>query len=657
MSLAVARGVPPGRRDALNHRAPLPFTRGMEPLLWKIRTLDGYLLGAPILSSLFVLLALCPEYTLLFAYRLHQRVFGRSRRARDAGALPLPVLVVVPSLLRVKDELDSLTSTVASIANNGYPGDLTIVVSIDGTYDSPALYSTLRRWAARQSYGPNVRLWVTGTPERRSKPMAIDHAIELVKSRVAEGVLPAFPPVYVSTDADADLGPHALERIVARLQRKNPITGWPARVVAGALHVRGNDFWRGWRHFFTIAGQLNLQVAREYYVGNLWRYNVRWLPITGVPGAFYCTWSEIFVAIPKFMGYMRTLRTRDWLAWWVGVAAPKFSESTAAPIPELLAGDTDDTVTAYMATMARWDDGRFTFDPPRTPLHALYHLLRGYFVDRALHFEPEAHVFTSSPTTVKALFKQRKRWNSSRVELTGRFWRALGYHWILGLPVMTVKVLIGRTIIAGALAYACLPAMLWDEAAVAGFVLAYAAVFTSFTVSTLFALAINGDARYWRMVLALPLGPLYQLVFNWLPGAIGVTSDVLLFGNRTGFAPESTLIRGGSTRIALAFRLRRALLLALRAVVAGDVPFGAFWLGWRETPWTPSGFEGFTSGRRPRSILARRGPSAAEAPSASRITSPPAEAPVPSLAPTLRLVSVPPPAPRTAPQERLRRAA
>ena len=26
------------------------------------------------------------------------------------------------------------------------------------------------------------------------------------------------------------------------------------------------------------------------------------------------------------------------------------------------------------------------------------------------------------------LFRQRKRWNSSRVELAGRFWNALGYH-------------------------------------------------------------------------------------------------------------------------------------------------------------------------------------------------------------------------------------
>ncbi|CAN5909142.1 hypothetical protein BH11MYX4_BH11MYX4_12770 [soil metagenome] len=581
----------------------------MESLLWRLHTLDGFVLAAPIFGSLALLLVTCWDYPLLLAYRLYQRAFGLSRTARDQGAAALPVLVVIPSLLRNRDELTSMMSTVGSIAHNGYEGDLTIVVTIDGTTDAPPLYAELKQWAARQTFAAAHRLYITGTPSRRSKPMAIDHAMEFVKELVRDGALPAFPPVYVSTDADADLGAHALSRIVARLQRRNLITGWPARAVAGALHVRGNDFWRGWRHFFSMEGQLNLQVAREYYVGNIWRYNVRAMPITGVPGAFYCTWSEIFLAIPGFMGYMRTLRTRDWLAWWVGVAAPAFSRSTAAPIPELLAGDTDDTVTAYAATLARYENGHFTFDPPRTPLHALYYLLRGSFIDRGLQFEPDAHVFTSSPTAASTLFKQRKRWNSSRVELTGRFWPALGYHWTLGLPVMTVKVLIARTIIVGALVYALLPSMIWNHAVLAAFVLGYVAGIVNFTVSTVFALAINGDARYWRMILALPFAPLYQIIFNWLPGAVGVTSDVLLFGNRTGFAPESTLIRGGSARVALAYRFRRALALAVRAVVKGDVPFGTFWFGWRETPWTPSGFAGFTTRKKVAAVVVR-GPAA-----------------------------------------------
>jgi len=138
-------------------------------------------------------------------------------------------------------------------------------------------------------------------------------------------------------------------------------------------------------------------------------------------------------------------------------------------------------------------------------------LLRSLFIDRPLHFEPEAHVFTSSPTTVKALFKQRKRWNSSRVELTGRFWPALGYHWSLGVPVTAVKMLLARTVLVGIVCYAVVPAMLWDHHAFAGFAIGYAGNVITFTVMTLLALAINGDLRYWRMLIALPVAPAYQL--------------------------------------------------------------------------------------------------------------------------------------------------
>jgi hypothetical protein len=222
-----------------------------------------------------------------------------------------------------------------------------------------------------------------------------------------------------------------------------------------------------------------------------------------------------------------------------------------------------------------------------------------------LHFEPYARVYTSSPTAAKTLFKQRKRWNSSRVELTGRFWKTLGYNWTLGVPVLIVKLLIARTIVVGLCVYLLLPVMLVDDFGFTGLLLGYVGNIATFSLATVFALCINGEYQYWRMALGLPFAPLYQLVFNWLPGAVGVLSDVFLFGNNTGFAPETTLIKGGSTRIALLFRLRRAVQLAVRSVLVGDVPFGKFWFGWRETEWTPNGFEGFTTGKR-RSILPLR---------------------------------------------------
>lgn len=570
----------------------------MESIVWNLRTMSGFTLGVPFAKVLLISLLVCWDYPLLLPYLLAVRAIAGGGRRRAESTDALPVLVVIPSLLRKRDELTSMMSTVESVAGNGYPGDLLVVLTIDGTRDAPALYEELHAWAVRQSYGERFRLFVTGTPMRRSKPMAIDHAMDFVRELVASGKYPAFPPVYVSTDADADLGPCALENIVRRLQRRSPLTGAPARVVAGALHVRGNSFWRGFRHFFTIEGQLNLQVAREYYVSNIGRYNIRWLPLSGVPGAFYCTWSEIFLSIPRFMGYMRTLEPRHWLRWWMGQEPPRFSETTAAPIPEMMAGDTDDTVTAYAATIARYEGGRFTFDPPRTPAHALFYMLRGVFVDRAIRYEPTARVFTSSPTTIRALMKQRRRWNTSRIELTGRFWPSLGYHWTLGLPVMIVKLMMARSVVIGVLVYLLVPIFAFREHLVTGFVLAYLCNVVCYGLLTFFTLLLNDELRYWRLGLALPLAPLYVLLFNWVPGAVGAVNDVLLFGNVTGFSPETTLIKGGSQRIALLFRVRRAVLLAVRSLVCGDVPLGKFWLGWRETHWCPNGFEGFTTKRR-----------------------------------------------------------
>jgi cellulose synthase/poly-beta-1,6-N-acetylglucosamine synthase-like glycosyltransferase len=573
----------------------------MEALIWSLRTTDGSLYSMALVKVLCVLAVLCWDYPVLLGWRLLQRSLGKQRSRQDEAARSLPLLVVIPSLLRQRDELESMQSTVRGIVSNGYPGELTLVLSIDGTADAPQLVTELKRWAQTivAELAPNQRFYVTGTSGRHSKPMAIEHAMGFVKRLVAKGELPAFPPVYVSTDADADLGPDSLRRIVARLQRRNRVTGSPARVVAGALHVRGDDFWRGLRGFFSIGGQLNLQVAREYYVGNIWRYNIRWLPITGVPGAFYCTWSELFLTIPNYLGYIRTLRRRDWLLWWIGVEPPRFSGTRAAPLPEMMAGDTDDTVSAYAALIAQYNGGRWSFDAPRTPLHAFGRMLMALFVDRALAFEPEARVFTSSPTRVKTLFRQRKRWNSSRVELTGRFWPALGYHWALGLPVLIVKMLLARTILVGIIAYVAVPAVLWDSHQALGFALILVANWVTFSVLTVGALAINHDWQYWRLLLSLPLAPIYQIVFNWLPGTVGVLSDVLLFGNRTGFAPEWTLRRGGTSRIALAYRVRRFIGLAYRSVRYGGIPFGSFWFGWHETRWTPNGYDGWTQGSAP----------------------------------------------------------
>jgi len=581
-----------------------PGTR-MECLVWTLRTVSGFRVGAPLAFSLFILLLLCWDYLLLFPLVVCSRLaraFAPRKQQRASAMLP-PALVVIPTLLRKRDELTSLFSTIESVANNGYPGKLLLVVSIDGMREAPPLYAELQEWASRQRFDARTFLYVTGSETRGGKPLAIERGVEFTRELVDRGEHARFPEVYISTDADADLGPHALEHLVRRLTQRHWLTGAPGRAVAGNLYVRGDDFWRGLRHFFSIEGQLSLQVAREYMVTNVARYNLRWMPLSGVPGVLYCTWTEIFLQAPKFMGYMRTLKSRDWLTWWVGSRAPSFARSSAAAIPELMAGDTDDTVTAYMALIARWEKGRFSFEPPRTPLHALFYLLRSVLVDRALRYEPNARVYTSSPTTIKSLFKQRKRWNASRIEVTLRFRRVLGYHWSLGAPAFGVMFLIARYCLVGGLIYLRLPVSLIKSTILGAFVLGYGFQFAGYSLLTILALIMNGERRHALLTLAMPLSPLYAIMFTYAPTVAGTIADVFLFGNVTGFAPETTLIRGGSYRIALLFRLRRAFQLMVRSALVGDVPPGWFWLGWRETPWTPNGYEGWTTRKRPRAIV------------------------------------------------------
>ncbi|WP_437747563.1 glycosyltransferase family 2 protein [Sorangium sp. So ce1504] len=571
----------------------------MESLLWSLHAWDGLLLSAPLVHCLFLFSIFAWDHFYLLPRHMWTLAFGRMDRCEQQDTLPSAVLVI-PSLLRKWDELASMLCTVESALMNSYPSELFIVISIDGYDDAPELYAELRSWAESRERRPGIWLYVTGTPGRRGKPMAIEHGVKFLRERVSKGYHPRFPEVYISTDADADLGPDALRKLVQRLVRRHPLTGWPARAVAGNFYLRGNRFWQGWRHFFTVEGQLTIQIAREYMIANVARHNLRPIPLCGVPGVFYCTWYDIFAAAPKFLAYIRTLRLRHWVLWWLGFPLPSFSASTVPEIPELIAGDTDDTVMAFMAILATFKNGRFHFEPPRTPLHALWAMLRALWIDRALKYEPEARVYTSSPTTIKSLFRQRRRWNTARIEVTGRFWRALPFYWTLGLPAIVILFLRFRYWFLTGLFYLYLPASFFNPSGLTIFVIGLCTcqiVLNSLLIA--FALVINGDLRYWRLLLAIPFSPLHAFVFAFVSSFVGAVHDVLLFGNVTGFAPEATLIRGGSSRIALLFRVRRALQLSLRAILRGDVPFGAFWFGWRETPWTPNGYEGWTTGKKP----------------------------------------------------------
>ena len=581
----------------------------MEALLWCVRTLDPLLLATPIVLNLLVcFLVTQTDYFFLLGVTFWKRAWGSRESFRPAAPGERPAgLVVIPSLLRGADDLTAFTTTLQSVGNNEYPGELVVIASVDGRTEHPKLYAALESWIAKQSFPPNVRVYLTGTETRLGKMMAVEAGVTFMKDLVAKrpDEHPKFPEIYFSVDGDGTLGKHALERLAHQLCRRHPLTGNQRRVVAGKICIRPDLIWRGWRKFFTVEGQLYMQAAREFVVSNVSRYNWKLTPRIGIPGALYCTWTDLLLTAPHFMGFMHSIRAKDWLRWWAGYGPPLFSQSKAPPLPEALTGASDDTCMAFLASIAGWKDGKLDFDAPRTPLHALGRFFVSYFVERSHYYEPEARVYTYTPPTLKGLWTQRVRWNSSRVECAGRFWRAFWFHWEIGLPVSAHLMMLLQTVFEIVGYYIILPYYCMGNAhAVLGYVLGYAAQTIAYTLYTTMSLVLEKEWRsYWRVLLCLPLASLYSVCINAFGCVYGVSRDIFFFGNATKFAPEWTLMKGGCERVAISFRVRRLLALSLRAVVYGDVPLGTFWFGWTETAWTPSGFTGWTTGAKPRAIL------------------------------------------------------
>lgn len=585
----------------------------MDGILWSLRTLDSFAFAWPILLNLAICLGFAQiDFVLLGFATLARGALGSAGpfRPAKAGSGERPTgLVVIPSLLRGEDDFEAITTTVESCARNEYPEQLVIVASVDGRTEHPHLYAKLLAWVEDRAatWPENVQVYVAGTETRLGKMMAVEAGLDHMRELVASGhpSHARFPDLYFSIDGDGTLGAHALERLAARLTRPHPITGNPRRVVSGKICIRPDLVWRGWRKLLTVEGQIYAQVAREFIVSNVARHNWKLTPKIGIPGALYCTWSDLITQAPRYMGFMQSLRFSQWLGWWIGRPPPKFSESDAKALPEALTGASDDTCIAFLASIGSWKNGRLDFDAPPTPLHALARLLRGYFFERSHDYEPEARVYTFTPVTMKGLWIQRVRWNSSRFECAGRFWRAFWFHWEIGLPVGSHLWLVLQTVLEMTTYYVLLPYLCFGNAnAALAYLVGYSAQALAFALYTLLALGLEKERKdYWAVLLVVPLAPLHSIVINFFGCVYGVSRDLLFFGNATKFAPEWTLMRGGCERVALGFRVRRFLALAVRSVLVNDVPFGSFWFGWKETPWTPSGFEGWTTGKAPRAIV------------------------------------------------------
>ena len=578
----------------------------MENLLWYLTSLRSLSDVLPFVRAALV----C-----LFMYQLDLVPMLVACLLRKIGVLPgephlepgnrKDAIVVLPTLLRKQDELDGLTSAMLSIASNGYSGRLIVVACIDGVREAAHLYRALSEWAESVALPRGVEFHVVGGDERWGKAVAMDLGVEYVKGLVAAGKLAQFPELFFNMDADSTLGAGAIERIVYRLTRKRWLSGAPYHIVTSNVVVPLEQCYTGWRSLFSLKSWIALSVAREY-LGSISAGKVNWklLPCMEVSGALYCTWSEIYLAAPLYARFIQGLRFRDWLKWWFGNPPPSFSDFRGSALPEAMTGPGDDTWMGWFASCCTWKDGRFSAEFPRTPLHALASCLLQY-VSRPVSYDPLAKVYSKTPTTVRALFKQRLRWNSSRMQDLLRHGPSLIYHWKAGVPLGlgTVVVFTAITMFATA-PFAWLLGVRVPPAAPAFTVLAFAGYYLSRLTSTVAALLISDSpASEWLKLLALPFSVFYHILFNTLTLFIGYYRDAFGFGEPTTFAPERTLLRSNLSRFALAYRVRRAFLLAVRAARFGDVPFGRFWFGWKQSPFTPSGFEGWSTGKAPPPIF------------------------------------------------------
>lgn len=581
----------------------------MISALTRLLTIDAFHIGWFIICSFLIGMLYTKFIFLVYPFKkLFSLIFPRKTDC-DQDNFPSG-MVIIPSLLRDEFDFKEIQAAVDSAAFNNYPGQLYIITSVDGKSENISIYNQLVDWMKSKECAPNVHLYVSHNEVRRGKLMAVHAGIEYMQALVSNGTLAALPKIYFSMDADESLVDGSLQKLVEKLMTRHWITGNYRRMVQAHVITSKGDMWKGWKSFFTVAGQNYLWVARGFLYFTSMEENINILPIPILLGQLHCTWSEVMVEAPRFMGWLQTVKLSQWVGWWFGKGAPKFSEYTGKSLPEGLCGNTDDSSIAMFIGMSHWEKGKLSWDAPSTPLHAFGRLLIDTFIDRVQSFEQAAKVYSFTPPKLKGLWNQRKRWMACRVEVNGRFFRGFLFHWGIAFAFYAnyLQAVYGSA--QNLIYYGILPYMMWENTSLLnGIIFVYA---ISFVIQSIYIGMIwlfePKRREFTELFIASMLSPfmqLFALMFYSAPMIVGAFEDIFLFGCNVKFYPTRTLIASKAQRIALAYRARRFLSLCWRSIQHGDVPLSWKWISWYEWPefGLTNGFTGWTKDNKSDYIL------------------------------------------------------
>ncbi|MBP6849873.1 MAG: hypothetical protein KA201_39300, partial [Kofleriaceae bacterium] len=119
----------------------------MESIFWSLGRADGVEILGGLWRPFVIGLVLYYSGYLGVWLQTLVRAAGLTRFRPLATAEAVDVLVVIPTLLKTRDDVESLQDAAATVVDNRYPGRVVLVMAIDGSDDRPALVAELERWA------------------------------------------------------------------------------------------------------------------------------------------------------------------------------------------------------------------------------------------------------------------------------------------------------------------------------------------------------------------------------------------------------------------------------------------------------------------------------------------------------------------------------